>query len=265
MKISKAIGSFLDSVRGLLRPGAKSTALPVAPVPPAPPAAATPIEPGDTGAPSAAASPGESPPAGPSEEALDYLEKVRAKIDKLAADFNAGTINRAQFRSLYVHYQHELQTVERMIEEAPASDEWKGVVTEGQSVVLRSRHIARAKGYAIFENDSGMPVSTLGRFDIDPALLVPMLSSYRAAAREIFGAGTRSTEMEDGRWLCFVPGEYTTMLATFTAEPAGKQLEFLEELHRHFEQANHNRLVTLPLDPEELMFPHEYYLGQWRR
>jgi hypothetical protein len=131
-------------------------------------------------------------------------------------------------------------------------------------MIIRRRHIARATGYAIFENDSGMPVSTLGRFELDPALLVPMLSSYRAAARELFGAGTRSTEMEDGRWLCFVSGEFTTMLAIFSAGPAGKQLQFLTELHRDFEQANHRHLANLPLDPSRLLFPHEYYLGQWR-
>jgi hypothetical protein len=138
-------------------------------------------------------------------------------------------------------------------------------MTEGQSLVIRRQHLARAEGYAIFENGSGMPVSTLGQFDVDPALLVPMLSSYRAAAKEMFGAGARSTEMEDGSWLCFVPGEWTTMLAVFTAEPAGKQLAFLDQLHRHFERANQRRLAGSPIDADDLLFPHEYYLGQWRR
>ena len=175
-------------------------------------------------------------------DAFAYLDRVRDKLDKLAADFNEGAINRAQFRSLYAHYQRELQSVEHMIEQAPASDDWKDVMTEGQSLVIRRQHLARAEGYAIFENGSGMPLSTLGQFDVDPALLVPMLSSYRAAAKEMFGAGARSTEMEDGSWLCFVPGEWTTMLAVFTAEPAGKQLAFLDQLHRHFERANQRRL-----------------------
>jgi hypothetical protein len=109
-----------------------------------------------------------------------------------------------------------------------------------------------------------MPVSTLGQFKLDPALLVPMLSSYRSATKEIFGAGTRSTEIEDGRWLSFVPGEYTTMLSVFSSEPAGKQLAYLEELHRHFEQANHRLFADPPLDSSELLFPHEYFLGEWR-
>lgn len=255
MKISEAIRSVIDWLRDLLYSGEEVSQQ-----------AATGMEPRSVDTPTPAAPPVEPPShPDPLKEAAAYLDRVRAKVDQLAADFNTGTINRAQFRNLYVHYQREIRSIEGMLEAAPGSDGWKEAVTEGQSIVIRRQHIARAKGYAIFENDSGMPVSTLGRFDLDPALLVPMLSSYRAAAKEIFGAGTRSTEIEDGRWLCFVPGEFTTMLAVFTAEPAAKQLRFLGELHGHFEQANRRRLASPPLDPGGLLFPHEYYLGNWRR
>jgi hypothetical protein len=194
-----------------------------------------------------------------------YLRKVRAKLDKLAEDFNAGVINRAQFQNLYAHYQREIRSIEEIVEYAPASESWKGMVTEGQSVLIRRRHLARAQGYAIYENDSGMPLSTLGEFQVDPALLVPMLSSYRAAAQEIFGSGVRSTAIEGGRWLCFVPGNYTTLLAVFSTEPAGKQLDVLDELHRLFERANRSQLTSRTPDPSALLFPHEYFLGQWRR
>ncbi|TET53016.1 MAG: hypothetical protein E3J64_04230 [Anaerolineales bacterium] len=207
----------------------------------------------------------EPPRAEPHVQAMAYLGKVRAKLNQLAEDFNAGTINRSQFQSLYSHYQQEIRTIEGLIETAPASDSWKGAVTEGKSMLIRRKHAAKAQGYAIYENDSGMPLCTLGRFELDPALVVPMLSSYRAAAEEIFGAGMRSTEIEGGRWLCFVPGECTTMLAVFTTEPAARQLEFLEELHRVFERANQRLLTEPPVEPSSLLFPHEYFLGEWRR
>jgi len=198
-------------------------------------------------------------------EARAFRERIQNKLHRLAADFNAGAINPAQFRDLYAHYQRQLQSIENVIEAAEGSVDWRGQVAEGQSIFIRRRHIARARGYAIFENDSGIPISTLGSFELDPALLVPMLASYRSAAREAFGAGTRSTEMEDGRWMCFVPGEYTTLLAVFSGEPAGKQLEFLGQLHQHFEQANRRHLAHSPVKSAGLIFPHEYYLGQWRR
>jgi hypothetical protein len=259
VKITAAIDSFLDWLLDLLGFGASETQQPE--VKDEPDTRAPDSRAPDTRMPSI-----EMPPApDPIQEALAYLDRVEAKVHKLAADFNAGTINRAQFRSLYAHYQQQIQSVEGLIEAAPGSDDWKEAVTEGRSIVIRRQHRARARGYAIFENESGMPVSTLGEFELDSALFVPMLSSYRAAAREIFGAGSRLTEMEDGRWLCFVPGEFTTMLALFSAEPASKQLQFLGELHRQFEQANRRYLSRPPLDPSRLIFPHEYYLGQWRR
>jgi hypothetical protein len=212
-----------------------------------------------------AAAGGQAAGADPHAQARAYLRRVREKLNHLAEDFNAGTINRSQFQSLYSHYQQEIRTIEGLLESAPSADSWRGAVTEGKSMVIRRRHAARAEGYAIYENDSGMPLSTLGRFELDPALVIPMLSSYRAAAVEIFGAGMRSTEIEGGRWLCFVPGEFTTMLAVFTTEPAAKQLEFLEELHRVFERANQRLLANQPVEPSNLLFPHEYFLGEWRR
>jgi hypothetical protein len=239
VKVPPAIDLFINWVRGLLRSGEQETG----------------PRTGRSGADAA----------DPLQEALAFRQKVQGKVDQLVADFDAGTINLAQFRSLYAHYQQQLRNIEGIIEAAPSSDDWKKAVAEGRSIVIRRQHGAKAVGYAIFENESGMPISTLGQFEVDPALLVPMLASYRSAAREAFGAGTRSTEMEDGRWLGFVPGEYTTMMALLTGEPAGKQLRFLEQLHQQFEQANRRRLADPPIEASDLVFPHEYFLGQWRR
>ena len=83
-----------------------------------------------------------------------------------------------------------------------------------------------------------MPVSTLGKFEVDPALFVPMLSSFRSATAEILAVACRQRPLKVGRWLCFVPGELTTLMAIFSAEPANRQLDFLEQLHRLFEKAN---------------------------
>jgi hypothetical protein len=240
--------SFFNWLRDLFRRGNRRSIQPAAqaaPPDPAPP-------------------PRRSPPDS-REQAQAYLARVRAKLFDLAESFNAGTTNRAQFQNLYVHYQREIRSIEAMIEHAPGSGNWRGAVTEGESVMIRRKHIARAQGYAIYENDSGMPLGTLGRFDLDPALLVPMLSAFRSATREIFGAGMRSTQTEGGRWVCFVPGKFTTMLAVFNTEPAGRQLEFLDDLHHLFEQANLRLLANRPFDPSTLLFPHEYFLGRWRR
>ncbi len=212
-----------------------------------------------------------SPPAQPQpatsgqDAAQQYLEKLQDKIGRLADDFANGTINRQQFQELYAHYQREMRAVETLIQVNQEESEWGDAFQEGQSVLIRQQHAAKARGYAIYENSSGMPISTLGKFEVDPALFVPMLSSFRSATAEIFGGSIQATAIEGGRWLCFVPGKFTTMMSIFTAEPAKKQLDFLEQLHRLFEKANRTLLANSPVDASELVFPHEQFLGKWKR
>lgn len=197
--------------------------------------------------------------------AQQFLNKLQEKIGRLADDFANGTINQQQFQKLYAHYQREMRAIETLIATDQGQSEWGDAFQEGESVLIRQQHAAKAKGYAIYENNSGMPLSTLGKFEVDPALFVPMLSSFRSATAEIFGGGMQATAIEGGRWLCFVPGELTTLMAIFTAEPANRQLEFLEQLHSLFEKANRTLLAHPPIDPDELVFPHEHFLGKWKR
>lgn len=207
------------------------------------------------------------PPAPPTGKAAaqQFLDKLQEKIGRLADDFANGNINRQQFQQLYAHYQREMRAVETLIETDQGQSEWGDAFNEGESVLIRQQHAAKAKGYAIYENDSGMPLSTLGKFEVDPALFVPMLSSFRSATAEIFGGGIQATAIEGGRWLCFVPGQSTTLMALFTAEPANRQLDFLEQLHRLFEKANRALLAKTPVDTSDLVFPHEHFLGKWKR
>ncbi|NIS81493.1 MAG: hypothetical protein GTO14_15110 [Anaerolineales bacterium] len=192
----------------------------------------------------------------PEEDAQVYLERVRKKMNKLAEEFAAGLINREQFQELFDHYQREQRTIETWLDTWPGSDAWRKARTEGKSVAIRRRHRARILGYAVYKNDSGMPIATIGEFELDAALIVPMLSSYRSATREIFGAGMRSTQIENGQWLCFVPGEVTTLMTLFTTEPSSNQLSKLEDLHRLFESANRHFLREAVVDASKLAFPH---------
>ncbi len=198
-----------------------------------------------------------------SEMADDYIKKVHHKIDKLVSDLADGSINRSQFQELYSHYQREIRNIESVMETEP--DDWQDAASEGQSMFIRKQHMARAQAYAIYENESGLPLGTLGRFKLDPDLVIPMLSSYRSATAEIFGAGMRSTQIESGQWVCFVPGEFSTLLAVFSNEPIQKQLEYLDKLHQHFEGANRPYLMESPINTDELIFPHEFFLGKWNK
>jgi len=209
---------------------------------------------GESEAPNAASGP---------EAAKAYVSRVQKKIDKLVSDFAKRKINSAQFQELYTHYQLEIRRIEAVAAVWP--EYWQDAAREGESLVIRKRHRATPQAFAIYQNDSGLPLATLGKFSLDPALVVPMLSSYHSATREIFGAGMRQTEIEGGQRLCFVQGKYSTLLAIFNNEPVPGQLEDLEQLHRHFEEANHVFLASEPVAVDKLIFPHRYFLGEWRK
>lgn len=198
------------------------------------------------------------------EDAHEYLNRVKLKISKLAEEFASGAINREQFHELYEHYQEEVRKIETWIDLAPYSDAWQEARKEGKSILIRKQHMARVLGYAIYQNESGIPISTIGEFLLDPSLIVPMLSSYRSAAQEIFGAGMRSSQIENGQWLCFVPGETTTLIALFSTEPASKQLDSIREIHKVFEHANCHILGQQVIDPNLLVFPHRSSVGHRR-
>lgn len=167
-----------------------------------------------------------------------FLQSLRTKMAQLAEDFAQGKLNRMQFQEIYAHYQQQRQAVEEAIVSAPGSNQWQHNVAVGMTGLLRERHSAKILAYAIYDNTTSLPLASVGHFLIDTGLLVPMLSSFRSAATEMFGAGLRSTEIEGGRWLCFVPGEFTTLIVLFSVEPARVQLTLVEDLHRDFEVAN---------------------------
>ncbi len=164
-------------------------------------------------------------------------------MSRVSDQFARGEINRMQFEALYMHYQDQLKQIEHALHATPNSDAWRGVIAQRMTGILRARHAARVLSYAIYDNASSLPLATVGQFNIDTDLLVPMLSSFRSATAEMFGAGLRSTEIEGGRWLCFVPGPHTTLIALFSIEPAKQQLTLIEDLHRDFELANASAFV----------------------
>lgn len=193
--------------------------------------------------------------------AQEQLSKLRGKLDALAQRFASGKINRVQFQELFSFYQQKVHELESMLAFNPDSDEWKKIVNEGQSIIIRRKFAAKLKGFSIVDHRNGMPLRTLGEFGLDPALFVPMLYAYQSATKEIFGGQARLTQIEDGKWLVFASGMTTTTMALFSTEPSQQQLDTLAEMHRVFETANARRLKQAPVDSTSLVCPHEYFLS----
>lgn len=195
-----------------------------------------------------------------SEDARDYMEKVRAKENALSMRFAAGYINRKQFEELYASYQQEIRMIEQFVNGNPDSQDWRNQVSDGQSILIRRKHAAQMIGFSIYDLRTGLPLKTKGDFGVDPDLFVPMLYAYQSATREIFGGEVRLTQIQGGKWLCFIPGKQTSTIALFNNEPTQQQLKNLEQSHKVFEDANANQLRREVIDPEALVLPHDFYL-----
>jgi hypothetical protein len=201
-------------------------------------------------------------PSKTSDDAREYLEKVRAKEDALAMRFATGQINRKQFEELYANYQQEIRMIEQFLTDKGSSDsqDWRNQVTDGQSILIRRKHAAQMISFSIYDLRNGLPLITKGDFGVDPALFVPMLFTYQSATREIFGGEVRLTQIEGGKWLCFIPGNLTSTIALYNNEPSQQQIKNLEQSHKVFEDANANQLNREVVDPDALVLPHEFFL-----
>jgi len=217
---------------------AEPPARPVTPAPSAPPATRYPLS--TLTAPSGRLRrqpPSEDSPDSFSEANL-YLQELRGKMARVAEEFAQGKLNRAQFQEIYIHYQQQRAEIETVISNMPGSDAWRGAVSTGHTTLLRQRNAAQILSYSIYDSSSSLSLASGGQFKLDADLVVPMLSSFRSATQEIFGKGMRSTEIEGGHWLCFVPGKYTTLFVVFSVEPARIQLTLIQDLHQDFETAH---------------------------
>lgn len=193
----------------------------------------------------------------------EFIALVREKMSRLVQEFANGEINRTQFHRLYDRYQRQIAAVTQLLAESdPAL--WRAAVNDGEDTQhLKKRLSARPIGMAVYLAGADQPVQTFGVFDIAPSRIQPMLESYGRAVGDLFRAGMRRTELDDGRWLCFVPGARTTLVALFSLEPTDSQLATLDRLHHDFEQANRYALEQSAPDPQALAYP--YYTFVQRR
>lgn len=199
---------------------------------------------------------------GVDSEGQQYLERVRGKFRTLVEDFAQGRVNRAQFEELYAHYQKERRTIEALLTSRPTSDAWRLAVTEGQSVNIRRRLAARVLGYAVYANQDETPLRVYGEFtSLQEKWVAPLLARVNQVAKQRFVVTSFETGGDEASCLCAVSGQFTTVLVLFTTEPARVQMQSLEDLHCHFEQANsrvleHYTNSSRPVEPTDLVFPY---------
>ncbi len=195
-------------------------------------------------------------------DARRFLERLRAKTTQVVQDYSTGVINQRQFQAIYSHYQRQRVAVEKALIEMPGSGAWRAAATEGLTSFLRQQHAAQVLGYTVYETASGAQLTQVGEFDPDDKLLERTLSEFRSGEHAQFGSGLMYTEIEGGRWLCCVPGRYTTLAVIFSAEPAAIQLNTIRDSHRDFELVNETSVSSGDISQLTHTFTHLWAFDQ---
>ncbi|WP_119065434.1 hypothetical protein [Aggregatilinea lenta] len=196
-------------------------------------------------------------------QAQEFIAQIQCKIDRLLQDFADGQVTRAQFQRLYDRYQRQIGTVQQLLASAEHKS-WREAIFETEDTLkLKKRFTAKPLGMRLYGIQNGQRIHTLGEFPIDDQLIAPLLHSCRATLPDSFRAGTRSAELENGQWLCFMPGRHTVLMALFSLQPSGDQLETLEHMHEDFEEVNLAALQSSRPEAEDLVYPF-YALMQHR-
>jgi hypothetical protein len=200
----------------------------------------------------------EPPTPTPDPDTERYSQELEAKLDRTVQDLADGIINRAQFENLYRHYQNQRRMVQGLV--AEGSDHVPDSMAAGESMIIRQRYAAKALAYAVYDNESSVPLHTRGNFPVDSDLVVGFLSGFRSAAVEILGAGAAKAEAEDGKVLCYLPGQFSTLIVLYSSDPAQVDMQSLRQAHLHFETLNSNLLKQRPIPTDELLFNYDLVL-----
>jgi hypothetical protein len=189
------------------------------------------------------------------ERAAQAIDGLQEKMTGITAEFAQGRVNQAQFQAIYTRYCEQKVIIERILAQDPQSTAWQTIAADGYTGFLRRQYAADVIGMLIIEMLSGETLQKLGQFELADELLVPILTSLVSGRATAFETGVRSTQIEGGLWLSFVPGEYSASVIIFSHEPSLEQLKTIINLQRDFERANRQQLMLGRANPTRLAFP----------
>jgi hypothetical protein len=198
----------------------------------------------------------EEPPPAPSSPTSPQaaLEDLRRKMERVASEFAAGRLNRAQFNAMYGRYSEQRTIIERLIQRDPQNDAWKNVAKPGHTTFLRSHFEAKALYYLIYQHDRTTPLMLGGQQQPNMTQIGDVLKGLWGM-KERPKVGLARKDMGNGQWLVLALGEKAVTLVMFMLEPSPMQANKVRDLHSDFERANHMALDRGTKSLDRLVFP----------
>jgi hypothetical protein len=175
-------------------------------------------------------------------QAEQALLQLRQKTADVANDFYHGKINRAQFLSLYSHYNEKVIIIERMLARDPNTQAWQPVARPGHTTFLRQHYEARVMAFAVYDQGKFDPITVQGTFPIPTGMVQQILQALYVVQKTRRDLKPVSRKTNNSEWLVVIPGFWTTAIALYSLEPAAYQVKNANNLHQDFERANRQAL-----------------------
>lgn len=194
----------------------------------------------------------------PEEKAKVALDRLRQKMTKVAEEYAAGKLNRAQFHAIYQRYKEQREITERMINRDPQSGAWQNVVQPGLTGFLRKHFESQVESYSIYHIMLERPIIRTGALQLPQRQVLPVLKRLQRLVSNDVDHTPRvaKRKLRDDRYVVLVPGRLTVSAIVFSLEPAIAQLEMVRDIHDDFERANAMALNENRLNPRDMVFPH---------
>lgn len=182
------------------------------------------------------------------------LEEIRGKMERVAAEFAQGKINRMQFNAIYGRYNEQRSIIQRLIERNPENRAWRSVATPGHTGFLRSHFESHPVYYVVFQHNQPKPLIYDGTEKPNGSTIIQILRAlWKMPDRPEVGLARK--QIEDNRWLVLTFGKHSITLVIFSLEPSAAQAVLVRDLHLDFERANAMLFQRGQVQPERMVFP----------
>lgn len=188
------------------------------------------------------------------ENPAQALEQLRQKMERVAVEYGAGKLNRAQFNAIYGKLGEQRAIIDKLQQRDPNSPAWKSVVENVNTRFLREHFQARLLYYLVYQHGKATPLMMGGTQQPNMERIAQVLQQLWSMKNRP-PSGLARKDMGNGQWLVMAVGEFSLTMALYMLEPSVRQMNLVRDLQADFERANRASLHQGTHSLDRFVFP----------
>jgi hypothetical protein len=188
------------------------------------------------------------------ENPLQALDHLRQKMERVAAEYGAGKLNRAQFNAIYAKLGEQRSIIEKLQERDPQNPAWRSVADNVNTRFLREHFQARLLYYLVYQHGRHAPLMKGGSQSPNMERITQVLDQLWSMKNRP-RSGLARKDMGNGQWLVVAVGEFSLTVALYMLEPSVAQMHLVRDLQADFERANKGSLHQGTRSLDRFVFP----------